>query len=83
MVYYNLASQNQSEVVPVYTMTAYGAVAVQLHLLLNSKGVSGQLQFPVDLPAGREAPEIFKLQAKSAEVPVRTSRETENLFSLP
>ena len=52
MAYYNLGSQNQSEVVLVYTMQEYGAVEVQFHLLLISMRVIGQLQDPVDFPPG-------------------------------
>jgi len=53
MAYYNLGSENQSEVVPVYTMKEYGAVEVQFYLLLTSMRVIGQLQAPVEFPPGK------------------------------
>jgi hypothetical protein len=83
MVNYSHGSQNQSEVVHVYTMKDYGTVQVQFHLLLTSMRVIGQLQALVDLPAGKETPEIFKKEAKWAIGPVWTFWKTENLFSLP
>ena len=48
-----LVPQNQTEVVPVYTIKEYGAVEVQLHLSLTSIRVIGQLQAPVDFPPGK------------------------------
>jgi len=53
MAYYNLGSENQSDVVPVYTMKEYGAVEVLFHLLLTSMRVIGHLQAPVEFPPAK------------------------------
>lgn len=61
-------------------MKEYGTVEVQIHLLLNSKRVIGQLQFPLDLPAGRETLDILKLETESATAGMDVLENIKSLF---
>ena len=83
MAYYNPGSENQSEVVPVYTMKEYGAVEVQLHVLLTSMRLIDQLQTPVEFPPGKGPRKYLNSRPSGLQGRYGRSGKMENLFSLP